>query len=1094
MSFSLPEMTVDTPLRRVLGAFAQRGLNLAERLAPGAEGNGQGLPADSEFTSRIHEWKGRLERLDLWTERLGALGADEARFFARAIKGGRLTDYRFGRDLQTCLASILALAQAGASPTRRYAEGLPPLPPALEQYVVRYIEGVMRDRTPIHEDHCVDLAGLITQETNGILAELHELLVPTLVTELHVARALGVLPGESPEDRFTAFCRDRLQSAEWLTEYFETYPVVARLTEQLTRTRCSAFVELLERFERDCLALAGLLGDDPARPKLGGLSDAKGEHHRGGRAVRVLELTGGTRIVYKPRPVDIDVVFQDTIRWLNAKGFRPELFVLPIIARPGYGWFRFLDRPDCTDERAVGRFYRRHGANMALLYLLGGYDFFRDNVRAYGEHPVLVDLECVQAPVLPAYNGRLFDSAARRYLEESVYRAGMLPAWNWVYLGEQGVNLSALTLTDGQEAPQDVLEWTERGSDRVRQKRVRALLKTDHLNLPTLGGVAVPVNDFMDELFHGFRDAYDVLARHKAELLEPDSVLAAFGPTECRLVLRGTVDYATLLTELRHPDYLGDALRYSELLDRLWISRCPRYTACTLDSEIAQLWSGDVPVFTTRGSSRALFDDRGSVVERHYLEETALEGARRRLQRFGPDDCSRQIQIMNCAFAVTELPHVADQTLVRPRAGPFDGGREAKTSNAQLIAEACHIADRILEVSIEDERTVTWIGLGANRVGQWDQTSLDSGLYDGGPGIALFLSALHQITGVARYGDVCQKIVQYVCVDASRQVLENHNRLEDWVIFPPTAFMYPFSALYLSTHLEPITKHAGLETMLDAALAWGEAGLGKKPRFDFLNGAAGLVRVLLVAHRATGDGRTLGLARAYADQLVQHAMPMTPGVAWRSDMYPVPVGGFSHGTASIGWVLAELAHATGDERYMHTAQEALRYDRSLFSADREEWFDLRFSQTQHGNSVQWCHGVAGIGLARSLLWRLLGDESLARDVCRAVDMTLSADVPSDCLCHGSMGNLECCAVAAHVMQNAEWGKRVLQAASARWLRAHQRGYWATGIPGRNIGVYGLFMGTAGIGMALLRLARPDIVPSVLFLEDPKPRVGSNSPA
>jgi len=1077
---------VDDVLAPVLETLSARGLTLHERIATAAA---DGSPADEATAALLDGWRGRLAKVELWEERLATLGISEAEFYARAAAPAADPAPAAVRRAAETVRELLGLGAGGPlEQTRRYDDGLPPLPPAIERYVEGRVEAAVRSVRPLTPARYADLRAVVTQEVNFILAELHDFLLPTLVTELRVAAERGILDGETPEARFASFCRGCVRSREWLAEYLAAYPMAARHLHELVASRADAFRELLQRWEDDHadLAARGFLGADPAAA-LESLSPARGDRHRGGRTVRIVRLAGGGRVVYKPRPVAADVAFQELLAWLNARGFEPAMYVMPILAREHHGWFPFVAEEDCAGLQAVARFYRRHGAHVALLYLLGGYDFFSENVRARGEYPVLVDLECVHAPLMPAHNGRIFESAARRYLEESVLRAGVLPSWNWVYFGRDGVNLSPLTETAGQPAPIDALEWTGRGSDRLGQARGKRLVQGDNANLPTVGGVPMPVNDFLDDLFAGFRQAYAVVGRHRAELLAEGGPLRAFARAECRLVLRNTLDYTVLLQELRHPRYLSDALRHSECLDRLWLSRCPRYSPEVIGSEIAQLWRGDVPLFTVSGAGRDLHDDQGALVQRGYVAESALDGALRRLERWGPEDCERQAEIISCAFAITGKPHVSERTpFTRSLAGREEDGDPSTLDAPRLVAEACGIADQILSLAIEDEKTLTWIGLGMNRAGQWDQTSLDAGLYDGGPGIALLFLMLEQLTGNARYGGASAKILRYSCFEAARQVLDNRARLDDWVMYSPSSFVFPFASLYLGLQAQRFGTVEGADLLLDASLAWGEAGLGKRPRFDFLNGAAGVVRQLVVAWRVTGEPRALALARAYGDLLLRHAVPAGPGIGWAADPYPVPLGGFSHGASGIAWVLADLAAASGDERYADAARRALLFDRTLFSGDREEWYDLRNVPGEPGTAAQWCHGVSGIGLARALTWKHLADPALVRDAARAVDLTLAAEDSSDCLCHGTLGNLDCCAVAAEVTGNAEWAERVRRRASAVWNDAHARGHWQTGVPGRNLGVCGMFMGTAGIGYGLLRLARPDLVPSVLYLEEPKP--------
>src|SRR5207244_11361168 len=113
--------------------------------------------------------------------------------------------------------------------------------------------------------------------------------------------------------------------------------------------------------------------------------------------------------------------------------------------------------------------------------------------------------------------------------------------------------------------------------------------------------------------------------------------------------------------------------------------------------------------------------------------------------------------------------------------------------------------------------------------------------------------------------------------------------------------------------------------------------------------------------------------------------------------------------------------------------------------------------------------------------RDLSDDLLVEEVAHAVRVTLAGSSLNDCLCHGTLGNVDFCAIAAQEFGNAKWMKETGAYAANVRQDAHARGHWRSGVPGHDVGMHGLFMGMAGIAYGLLRLARPDIVPSVLYL-------------
>jgi lantibiotic modifying enzyme len=133
----------------------------------------------------------------------------------------------------------------------------------------------------------------------------------------------------------------------------------------------------------------------------------------------------------------------------------------------------------------------------------------------------------------------------------------------------------------------------------------------------------------------------------------------------------------------------------------------------------------------------------------------------------------------------------------------------------------------------------------------------------------------------------------------------------------------------------------------------------------------------------------------------------------------------------------------------------------------------------------WCHGAAGIGLARVACHRHLKDEELVTEIQTAIDTTIATAFGfNHSLCHGDLGNLDLLVKASAMSDGLELPIDPRMIAAQILASIRQRG-WVSGHP---LGLEdpGLMMGLSGIGYGLLRLADPDRVPSVLLLEAPLP--------
>jgi lantibiotic modifying enzyme len=113
------------------------------------------------------------------------------------------------------------------------------------------------------------------------------------------------------------------------------------------------------------------------------------------------------------------------------------------------------------------------------------------------------------------------------------------------------------------------------------------------------------------------------------------------------------------------------------------------------------------------------------------------------------------------------------------------------------------------------------------------------------------------------------------------------------------------------------------------------------------------------------------------------------------------------------------------------------------------------------------------------------DNALIRaDVEAALHTSQRYDVRDiDLMCCGTMGRLDFLVTASKQLARPDLAETARQRAGGVVARMRQRGSYYIH-PLLPDGVYspGFFRGTAGIGYELLRLARPDLLPSVLLWE------------
>jgi lantibiotic modifying enzyme len=166
---------------------------------------------------------------------------------------------------------------------------------------------------------------------------------------------------------------------------------------------------------------------------------------------------------------------------------------------------------------------------------------------------------------------------------------------------------------------------------------------------------------------------------------------------------------------------------------------------------------------------------------------------------------------------------------------------------------------------------------------------------------------------------------------------------------------------------------------------------------------------------------------------------------------PRPLAGFAYGAAGIAWALLELEEVTRNQRYRAAARRAIDYERGLYSPEAGNWPDLREAEVSGGDAapfvVAWCHGAAGIGLARLRALQHFNDPKLGEEIDVALNTTLTRGFGrSHCLCHGDMGNLELLLEAGQALNHRGWRVQAERLAAAV-LEDIDRDGWVCGGPG-----------------------------------------------
>lgn len=1056
------------------------GLTLAERAAlphrPVAP------PDDEEQVERarrrLARWRSGYPVPDLFVERLSADGLHEPDLLVLlAEKPGELAARAetpgWAHLAEQALAAVgdaPAIPPMPADPEATSRTGFATLVEPFTRVALTEVDAALRHGG---QNGRWDAGALRAGFADELTATLVGLAARTLVLELNVLRVTKRLVGATPAERFWSYVR-HFARREGLAALLAEYPVLARLLAQATRQAVDTWLELLGRFQADHSSLVDTVLGDRSPGPLVEVRFGLGDRHHGGRSVAMLRFADGSRLTYIPRPVGTQVHVHQMLDWLNSAVPDLGLRVPRLLARAGHGWGEFAEHLPCSDRDQMARFHRRQGALLALLHCLAG-DLRAENLVACGEHPILVGLEAVLCPsiVQSTVADRVADDPALDALERSVARGDLLAT-------TAGIPDPVTTrIASPARTPATTVRWTAAGTDEMRIVQAQQD-PSGGRHRPRLDGAEVDSAAYAEDLLDGFRSAYEAISARRGELTGEDGLLARFAEDRARVSLRPAHTYAALLSEATHPDVLRDALDRDLLLDRLWVmSTYDEARRRVAGAEIGDLWAGDMPSFVARPGSTLLRTSGGAEVAQ-VLRESGLRRATDIVAGLGRADLDTQQWIIRASLAAW-APRTA---AAARRAAPEEPPGLAAPDRARLLDAARTIADRLAADAHRNDGRVNWLGLALVEDPRWQVRSLSLDLYNGFPGVALFLGRLASITGEQRYADLAAAALGDV-----PKILDGLARLSDddrGAFVPTGAFSGPAGLAYVLVQLRDVLDDPARDGWVERIVAMLAAAVRHDEMLDVLGGSAGCLAVM----SALAQGRTASgaaqVARACAERLLERAQPEEHGVGWYTGVDALePLSGFSNGAAGIGWALLRHAAATGDEASRDVGLQAWRYERHLHHREGKTWPDLRVlpgpgrgGEPPHA----WCHGSVGVGLSRASILAHGADPEIAADLDLALDAMLGAPRAADhSLCHGELGRLELLTAAAGLGRADLRAERDRRAAVL--LHEIERSGPRCGTPGA-VATPGLLAGLAGIGYGLLRLAHPHRVPSVLLLDPP----------
>jgi type 2 lantibiotic biosynthesis protein LanM len=376
----------------------------------------------------------------------------------------------------------------------------------------------------------------------------------------------------------------------------ENYPVLNEKLKRTVSNFTNHILQIINRFQIDIQIIIKKfkINKNFEELEISEIDISVGDGHNG-EGTAIIYLSDGTRLIYKPRNIEVTNSYNAFIKWIN-HSLNVDLQVFKILSRKKYGWLEFVKYEEIDSESDLKEYYFKAGILLAVTLLLGSKDCHSENIIAAGKNPILIDHETIIQPYINTKLLRSWDEE-HKIPHFSVLESALIVNFNtgvpsdWAGYGVTG-QLETI------EIKKKVIHPNTTDSKRVTRFVNRKLIKN---NIPRHRGNYVFVDQFGDDFCNGFSMAYDLFLNSKGKLKSENSPIKQFINKKIRYVWRPTFVYFNILKHLENAAYMRSFEEYQSrlfnLLSKAYEGEHMNEYKFILKYEMTQMLRGDIPIF-----------------------------------------------------------------------------------------------------------------------------------------------------------------------------------------------------------------------------------------------------------------------------------------------------------------------------------------------------------------------------------------------------------------------------------------------------------------------------------------------------------------
>lgn len=873
-----------------------------------------------------------------------------------------------------------------------------------------------------------------------------------LIIEINMDRINGEFLSNNIKEQYNEFC-DNTKILKVLTK---KYPILLKDLKSSIHSIIQSYSEFFERYKKNkekiCIFFntKGILRD---------VHFGLGDPHRNHRTVIKIDFEDKS-IYYKPRNSYGDIAIKNVSKWLESNGI--NTFEVPnCILYKDYSWVDGISYVK-SNKNKIKSIYYQFGSLAAIAYIFNLSDLHMENVIVSNNQVYLIDAETLlQDNFNFNYKNKSAKDIIYKDLRQSVLMTGLFPAL--LSSNKNTPDISGITGHGNQLFKHRLSVAENLFTSKIILKKIDYRNKSKE-NIPYTQDINKKVNPkvYTQNILDGFYDTYSAILNKKTEFINNKKIWDNFNKGIYRIVFKNTSAYNAILSTMNSPKYAQSSVTTNDLLNLLRSGANAKATIYNIfPSEIEDLHNGDIPYFYKKAAGTKVYNSKNDLICSLSVFK-GIDSYKEKILQLTNKDIKRQVTLIRTSMAIPVKN--------------WDLGRKTKYTNERLnsisydkdvINEAIkNILQNIINNNITYKKTINWENIAITENSNWVISPCDFSLYNGLSGISITFATAYKISENPKYLETLNGCLAEI-ESFEKSMVDDFNNY--------SGFNGKGSLVYLYFFLYSLFQ---TKSFLNKGLYYLKSlqnNIDMINGLDFLDGAAGILTVLCEIQSKIPNINLEEDIKTVTDIIVKK---WNNKEAWISDLVPNQhLNGMSHGISGIIYALFKAREFYSDSNLDKLLRKAVQIEDT--GIRNNNWIDLRNRKNRIKNGfpdpVHWCHGAPGIGISRIFLDKIFNTNI---DIELAKSCILEKGIGgSDCLCHGSLGNIELFITDYLKNNNLDSLKKAQKIATDLCTNKN----WISGIPQKR-NVFGLMTGMSGMAYELLRTIYPKKVPSILGLE------------